>query len=420
VPNRYLEHAPVAIAVVEGATHIVVYANAEFRHVSGFASSDLLGRPLADLLCRSEGAAATDQAHALPSDELILVLDHTRRENVRAREVVIAGNECVWRCTAWPVHGPQPGAGQLVIELRRAQEEQLALVLQRDIAERMFLSAIREQTLSAANVQLAQSASASQVAAEHAQSRAEDAQHEAEDANAAKAQFLANMSHELRTPLNAIGGYAQLLEMGLRGPVTEAQIHDLGRIQLSQAHLLGLINAILNYAKLEAGHVLYAPEDIDLDVAVMNAEALIHPQLRARELEYRYVPCVQRGDGSRAATVLVHADPEKLQQILINLLTNALKYTAPGGQITLECRVADGVAMVSVRDTGRGIAADKLATIFDPFVQVDRSLHTSESGVGLGLAISRELARAMGGDLAVESVVGSGSTFTLRLPLVAS
>jgi signal transduction histidine kinase len=116
----------------------------------------------------------------------------------------------------------------------------------------------------------------------------------------------------------------------------------------------------------------------------------------------------------------VHADPEKLQQILINLLTNALKYTAPGGQITLECRVADGVAMVSVRDTGRGIAADKLATIFDPFVQVDRSLHTSESGVGLGLAISRELARAMGGDLAVESVVGSGSTFTLRLPLVAS
>lgn len=441
VSSRYLEHAPVAIAIVEGAAHIVVYANAEFRHVSGLSASDLIGRRFCDL---PRDAALAPEHRVLPGEELITVLDLVRREHVRARDVTIASDHAQeatagvapndrerdgdqhareWRCSVWPVRGRRPLVDRLVVELRRAQPEQLAVVRQRNIAERMLLGALREQALSAENARLALSASAQRVVAEHAQSsaeraqvRAEIAQHEAEAANSAKAQFLANMSHELRTPLNAIGGYAQLIQLGLRGPVTPTQIHDLERIQLSQAHLLGLINTILNYAKLEAGRVLYAPKDVVLDDALITAEALIDPQLRARGLHFHYVACNDR-DGSPAMPVLIRADPEKLQQILLNLLTNAIKYTDSGGVITLECRTEDGNAEVSVRDTGRGIPSDQLQSIFHPFVQVDRRLHSTESGVGLGLAISRELALGMGGSLTVESVVGEGSTFTLRLPL---
>jgi len=442
VSSRYLEHAPVAIAIVEGETHIVVYANAEFRKVSGLSASDTIGRAFADL---PRDGTRTRETHVLPGDELIAMLDLVRREHVRAREVTIASNgrehaatngaqhdqvregnsrhEREWRCTVWPVRGRRPLVDRLVIELRHTQPEHLAVTRQRNIAERMLLSALREQALSAENVRLALSASAQRVVAEHAQSsaeraqaRAEVAQGEAEAANSAKAQFLANMSHELRTPLNAIGGYAQLIQLGLRGPVTPTQVHDLERIQLSQAHLLGLINTILNYAKLEAGRVVYALTDVVLDDSLVMAEALIDPQLRARNLEYHFVACNDH-DGSPAMPVLVRADPDKLQQILLNLLTNAIKYTEPGGEITLECGTDDGDARVSVRDTGRGIPPNQLQSIFQPFVQVDRRLHSTESGVGLGLAISRELALGMGGDLRVESVVGVGSTFVLRLPL---
>ena len=445
--SRYMEHAPVAMAVVEGATHVIVYANAEFRRVSGLAESDLVGTSFADLP-RRNGSARDAQAHdTLPGEELINVLDHVRREHVRAREIAIAGNgrktraggdsndahtegesgrkDFVWRCTAWPVRGHRSGIDRLVVELRPAQQEHLAVTRQRNIAERMLLSALREQTLSAENVRLASSASAQRVVAEDAQSsaeraqvRAEAAQHEAEAANSAKARFLANMSHELRTPLNAIGGYAQLIELGLRGPVTPAQIHDLERIRLSQAHLLGLINTILNYSKLEAGHMLYAPVNLSLDESLIAAESLIDPQLRARGLRYQFIPCAREGTASSATPIIVRADPEKLQQILLNLLTNAIKYTDPGGEITLACRTADCIAHVSVSDTGRGIPRDQMQSIFHPFVQVGRDLSSTESGVGLGLAISRELALGMGGDLTVESILGKGSTFTLRLPLV--
>lgn len=445
VSSRYLEHAPVAIAIVEGERHTIVYTNAEFRKVSGLGASDVIGKAFAAI---PRDGTHTREMHDLPGDELIAMLDLVRREHVRAREVTIASNgsehatngsedghahdgdgdgdgrhERDWRCTVWPVRGRRPLVDQLVIELRHTQPEHLAVTRQRNIAERMLLSALREQALSAENARLALSASAQRVVAEHAQSsaeraqaRAEVAQGEAEAANSAKAQFLANMSHELRTPLNAIGGYAQLIQLGLRGPVTPTQVHDLERIQLSQAHLLGLINTILNYAKLEAGRVVYALTDVVLDDALVMAEALIDPQLRALNLEYHFVPCGDR-DGSPAMPMLVRADPEKLQQILLNLLTNAIKYTERGGQITLECRTQDGDAQVSVRDTGRGIPRDDLRSIFQPFVQVDRRLHSTETGVGLGLAISRELALGMGGDLTVESVVGVGSTFTLRLPL---
>jgi signal transduction histidine kinase len=277
----------------------------------------------------------------------------------------------------------------------------------------------RLKTYSDDNARLYAVANDARAVAEEAQVHAKAAQHQAEAANSAKAQFLANMSHELRTPLNAIGGYAQIMEMGLHGAITEAQRNDLGRIQRSQAHLLGLINAVLNYAKLEAGQIIYATQDIVLNEVMVDAESLVAPQLRAKGLQYHYTPCPESSDGSCMIPTRVNTDPEKLRQILLNLLSNAIKFTASGGQITVACRTADGTASVSVTDTGCGIPIDKLQTIFDPFVQVGRGLNSTDAGIGLGLAISRDLAIGMGGDLTVESVEGEGSTFTVILQLAA-
>jgi PAS domain S-box-containing protein len=253
---------------------------------------------------------------------------------------------------------------------------------------------------------------------------ADEARRRAEEANMARSQFLTMMSHELRTPLNAIGGYAQLLEMGVRGPVTRDQRADLARIQAAQQHLLGLINSVLNFAKLEAGHVHYDIADVPLVASLEDVEALVAPQMRARGLDYalRADPALS-GD---PRSIEVRADEEKLRQIMVNLLTNATKFTEPGGSVTVTFSVrtgasgegGDGTEMVAVTvaDTGIGIAAGRLESIFEPFVQVNRRLSSSDEGVGLGLAISRDLARAMRGDLVAESVLGAGSAFTLLLP----
>ncbi|MEO7771452.1 MAG: ATP-binding protein [Gemmatimonadaceae bacterium] len=234
------------------------------------------------------------------------------------------------------------------------------------------------------------------------------ARHAAEAANRAKGEFLAVMSHELRTPLNAIGGYAELIELGIRGPVTELQRDDLARIQKSQRHLLGLINGVLNYSRVEAGAVRYAMRDVKVDEVLATCEALVAPQMSARRLTLTYDRC----DSSAA----VRADSEKLQQIVLNLLTNALKFTDQGGRIDLWCVCLRDEVRIRVRDSGRGIAADQLERVFEPFVQVDAGFTRTQEGVGLGLAISRDLARGMGGELVAESVVGEGSTFTLTLP----
>ena len=241
------------------------------------------------------------------------------------------------------------------------------------------------------------------------EARLRAAHQQAADASRAKSEFLAVMSHELRTPLNAIGGYAELIEMGLRGPVTPEQRADLERIQRSQRHLLGLINGVLNYARLEGGTVDYAIEDVPLDDVLATCEALTAPQVRARGLELAFAGC----DASLAA----RADREKVRQVVLNLLSNAVKFTEPGGRVAMSC-AATGEDMVAVRvaDTGRGIPAEQLERVFQPFVQVDARLARTQEGVGLGLAISRDLARGMGGDLTVESEVGAGSTFTLTLP----
>ena len=234
------------------------------------------------------------------------------------------------------------------------------------------------------------------------------AREQAEAANRTKGEFLAVMSHELRTPLNAIAGYAELIEMGVRGPITDDQRFDLRRIQQSQRHLLGLINQVLNYTRVDSGTVTYELTDVVVGEALAAAEALVVPQLRANELRYTL--------GSCPATLAVRADRDKLQQILINLLTNAIKFTSPGGRVSIDCVSEGDVVAISVEDTGIGIPAAKLGTVFEPFVQVDAKLTRVHEGVGLGLAISRDLARGMGGDLTVASEVGVGSRFRLVLP----
>ena len=234
---------------------------------------------------------------------------------------------------------------------------------------------------------------------------------EAEVANQAKSEFLANMSHELRTPLNAIGGYTDLLLAGIRGDVNDTQKGDLDRIKRNQHHLLGLINDILNFAKVEAGRVRFEPRPIVVGEALAQLEALISPQLHQKGIKYEY---------SCHTTETVLVDPERLQQILLNLLSNAIKFTASGGRVSVTCTgEGDGIA-VRVTDTGVGIPEDKLEHIFEPFVQLDRGQNPSAAGTGLGLAISRDLARAMGGELTASSKLDSGSTFCLTLPKVGA
>ncbi len=235
---------------------------------------------------------------------------------------------------------------------------------------------------------------------------------EAEQASRAKSEFLAVMSHELRTPLNAIGGYAELIELGIRGPVTDAQREDLHRIQQSQRHLLSLINEVLNYARVEAGAVTYNTTEVSVADVVAAADALVIPQMESKSLRLEVSPI--------APDLVVRADRDKLQQILLNLLSNAVKFTSHGGQVGVSAEPSGEFVAIHVWDTGIGIPPEKLGSVFEPFVQIGRALNNPSEGTGLGLAISRDLARGMGGDLQAESMVGVGSTFTLLVPRVES
>ena len=247
---------------------------------------------------------------------------------------------------------------------------------------------------------------------------AELARAAAERASNVKSEFLANMSHEFRTPLNALLGYVDLLALGIAGPVSDQQREYYERLRASANHLLGLVNDVLDLGKLEAGQLSVARERVLTGPVVDDAIALILPQAEARGVELRHERAAEGGEP-------FVGDEHRVRQVLVNLLGNAVKFTERGGSVTVTADRAEGGrgapgrgrwTRLRVTDTGIGIAPEQFDEIFQPFVQVEVGRTRLQGGTGLGLTISRRLARLMGGDLTVESVPGEGSVFTLWLP----
>lgn len=237
----------------------------------------------------------------------------------------------------------------------------------------------------------------------------QSARKEAEAANRIKTELFARLSHEFRTPLHAVSGYLEILQQNIHGGLTVEQRRDVERIHQAQEHLMTLVNMILDFAKLEGGPIELSMAEIPIEETLRGAEALVAPQFAKKSITYTHRP----GDSSLTA----FADREKVQQILLNLLANAMKFTPAGGAVDLDWRVEDDTLLIRVRDTGSGIPEDKTEQVFEPFVQLRAPGSIPSGGTGLGLAISRDLARAMGGDVHLRSTVGLGSTFTVLLPI---
>jgi signal transduction histidine kinase len=263
----------------------------------------------------------------------------------------------------------------------------------------------------------ARSVSALDRACRNALTAAEQARTRAEDANRGKAEFLTMMSHELRTPLNAIRGYTQLIEIGVRGPVTEEQRADLAKIRRSEEHLLSIIRDILDFASVERGQYAFEIAPVALPSLLESAVSAVSPNALAKS-----VSIVQDGwststpkDDDSGTRLTVLADEQKLRQALINLLSNAIRFANPGSEVVVAANALRDGVRISISETGRGIPADRLATIFEPFSQIEPTLTRTMEGIGLGLAISRQLLRGMGSDVQVESTPGIGSRFSILL-----
>jgi signal transduction histidine kinase len=557
--SQHFEHVAAAFALTSGYQHTLVYANAAFRTLVAPQGEPQIGRPITDAISVNERSG------------LGLVLDRAFRTGLVARNRRIGAVEDGVRplaCTVWPEAGRNGDTEQLLIELRVATQSELTLTLQREVAEQLLLSALRDQdattlalesrhaaiflatesrrlaesldereTLAAMermslpqvgawciidtldeqgvmhrlacfhpdrakqailemldgrwvphpdeefgvaaalrtgtpttlvdNVDVALAGSAqdpevlralrqigigplltvplvirdrligavtfvgarpgrrftsddvslaqdladrSAMALDRARLYGEALSLRilAESANTAKTAFLGMMSHELRTPLNAIGGYVDLIDLEVHGPVTEAQRVDLARIRNNQRYLMGLINDLLNLTKVGGGQILYDVTDIAAQEILAATVALVEPLIVQKGLILYDITC--------AGAFTMRGDREKVIQILVNLFSNAIKFTPPGGRLYIDCDATETSVFLRVTDTGIGIAPEKLEAIFEPFVQVNHGRMGPEAGVGLGLAISRSLARAMDGELSAESALGDGARFTLTLP----
>lgn len=247
-------------------------------------------------------------------------------------------------------------------------------------------------------------------AAERARIEAETARTEAERANTIKTDFLAVMSHELRTPLTAIMGYEELLSDGITGPVTDSQRQQLGRINASAHHLLGLIDEILTFARVDVGREKVRVERVSLNTAIAEAAALVEPMAASKNLRFVVVNLMEDQTMS--------TDRTKLKQMLVNLLSNAIKFT-DDGEVRFTAAIRGNLIELCVSDSGIGIDPTNLDAIFEPFWQVEQGATRKIGGTGLGLSVTRKLARLLGGDVTVKTGVGKGSTFTLMLPIEA-
>jgi signal transduction histidine kinase len=220
------------------------------------------------------------------------------------------------------------------------------------------------------------------------------------------------LSHEFRTPLQGIYGYAELFESGIHGSLTVDQHDDMQRIRQGLAHLVGLVNQLLDRANIDVGHLALDVGSVSVEQALRLTDALVMPQCNSKSLRYR-----RAGVDS---SVCVTADLERLQQVLINIVGNAVKYTGTGGVIEIACSIERDTVTIEVSDTGCGIPEEMLESVFEPYVRLRASMTTpGPSGTGLGLAISRDLVKLMGGTLVARSRIGAGSTFVLTLPRAA-
>ena len=387
--------------------------NGGARRIFGYAVAEIVGKPVYTLMPPELHHEEPEIIARLVSGERV---DHY--ETVRVRK---DGTRIDVSLSVSPI---RDSSGQIIGAAKVARDVTEAKRLQR--AERELLEQTQELTseleqqieesqslqeeVEQANNELVSSLADAEEAREQAETarrEADQARKLAEDANAAKGQFLATMSHELRTPLNAIVGYVDLLELGVHGPLTESQKEDLARIRRSKETLHRLIEDVLSFARLESGKVEYRYENVALDQFLATLEGFITPRLAQKNLQYQFDPV--------GSSVTVAIDRDKVEQIMLNLLSNAVKFT-DRGRIDVRGTVRDSTFSIEVMDTGRGIDTTMLESIFEPFVQGDRSLTRAAEGTGLGLSISRQLARAMGGDITVESVQGEGSTFIVVLP----
>ncbi len=376
---------------------IITTWNPGAERIKGYSAEEIIGQHF------SVFYTAEDLAAGKPANELVTATEtgHYEEEGWRVRK---DGSRFWANVVLTPIHradGQIAGFAKVTRDLtqRRAADERALMDAQRIAAEEGARTAAeqRAQELRSLTEQL------------RAQTiELERRTIEAEAGNRSKSDFLAAMSHELRTPLNAIAGYAELMQAGVSGPLTEAQRDQLDRIQRSQRHLLGIINDILNFSRIEAGKVTYAIGPIVLQELIDGVIPMIQPQADKKRLRLSVTRC--------SPALMATADRSKVEQILLNLLSNAVKFTDEGGGISITCGTNADRVWLSVRDTGIGIPANQLESIFAPFTQVGRTFASPMEGTGLGLAISRDLARAMHGDLTAESREGEGSVFTLFLP----
>jgi PAS domain S-box-containing protein len=384
--NRYrtlFDFAPDPYLVTD-ETGIIEEANAAAAELFGVPGTLLVGKSLAsfvDLQTRSEfrahllGMLTTERVDKWVIETRVR---DGRVISVEANVATLESREPGGKSLCWLLHDMS----------ERKETEQSMQALNRSLNARVA-QRTRELELALAGEQAARK--------------------DAEAANRIKSELFARLSHEFRTPLHAVSGYLEILQQNIHGRLNEEQRKDVDRIHQAQDHLLALVNMILDFAKLEGGPIELSMAEIPIEETLRVAESLVAPQFAKKGVAYAHRP----GD----ASLSVFADREKVQQIIVNLLANAVKFTPAGGSVDLEWRVEDETLVVRVRDTGAGVPDDKIEQIFEPFVQLRAPGSLPGGGTGLGLPISRDLARAMGGDVTATSTLGVGSVFTLTLPL---
>ena len=391
--------APAFLAVLRGPNYVVELVNEAYLQLT--AHRDIIGKPLFDALPEVRGQGF----------EALL-------DRVVETGVPFVGREVPVRVMRVPGAPPEERSLDLVyLPLVEPDGSRSGIIAHgTDVTDHVRARLQVEELL--------KESESARAEAEAARAEARRAQQDAEEANQAKSQFLANMSHEIRTPINAIIGYADLLELGISGTLTTSQHAFLERIKRSSVHLVGLISEILDLSRIEAGRMKLRLLPVAIRDTIGEALDLVMPQAREKEIELTGYPSCEVG-----ASCL--GDEDRVRQILINLLSNAVKFTKDGGRVAIGCRLADTAdpelpsrgdgpwIVVEVEDSGIGIAPDQIGRIFEPFVQVDAGHTRKQGGTGLGLTISRELARMMGGEILVRSRLGVGSCFTLWLPAIS-